>query len=353
MRNLKRNIGAGIGGVSHGKGATLLTAGVALAAAALVVRWKARQAEHEHPPLGQFIEIDGVRLHYVERGNGPPLVLLHGNGNMAEDFDISGLLDLAATRYRVIAFDRPGFGYSDRPRDRMWTPYAQAELLHRALQRLGIDKPIVAGHSWGTLVAIALALNHPDAVRSLVLLSGYYFPTVRLDVPLFSTPAIPVLGDLMRYTISPLLSRLMWPMLARRMFGPSPVPARFANFPIWLALRPSQIRASAAESALMIPAVFALRKRYGELGMPVTILAGGADQHIDAQQSAHLHDKLLQSELHLAPGVGHMVHYLVPHQIMSAIDAAAEVAERGAANMSPMQAQRPGGGDWQDSLGRT
>ena len=178
---------------SKSKLPALLALGAVAAAviAALAVRSQARRAERENPPTGQFIEVDGVRLHYMDRGRGEPVVLLHGNGSMAQDFDLSGVLDIAAGRYRVIAFDRPGYGHSARPRDRLWTPDAQAKVLHEALVRLGVERPIVVGHSWGTLVALALSLRYPEDVKSLVLLSGYYFPTLRLDVPALASPAIP------------------------------------------------------------------------------------------------------------------------------------------------------------------
>ena len=128
---------------------------------------------------------------------------------------------------------------SERPHGRLWTARAQADLLRRTLARLGVERPIVLGHSWGTLVALALALDHPEAVRGLVLLSGYYFPTGRLDVWAFAPPAIPVVGDLMRYTVSPALGRMIAPKLIARMFEPLPVPRRFATrFPLDLALRP-------------------------------------------------------------------------------------------------------------------
>ena len=104
----------------------------ALAISALVNRHLAKNAENDNPPAGQFLEVNGVRLHYVERGSGAPLVLLHGNGSMIQDFESSGLIDLAAKNYRVIAFDRPGFGHSDRPRKVVWTPAAQAELITAA-----------------------------------------------------------------------------------------------------------------------------------------------------------------------------------------------------------------------------
>lgn len=90
---------------------------ISLVAMAAVNRYLARKAEEKNPPTGRFIDIDGVRLHYVERGAGDPIVLLHGNGSMVQDFECSGLIDLAAREYRVIAFDRPGFGHSERPRN--------------------------------------------------------------------------------------------------------------------------------------------------------------------------------------------------------------------------------------------
>jgi pimeloyl-ACP methyl ester carboxylesterase len=310
-------------------GGSLVGSVALLGGMALLTRNRARRAEHEHPPQGQFIDVDGVRLHYIERGEGAPVVLVHGNGAMIDDFAISGVLDRAAERHRVIAFDRPGFGYSGRPRRRIWTPTAQAELLHKALQRLGIERPIVVGHSWGTLVALAMALQHSTAVRGLVLASGYYFPTARADVLLVSPPALPVIGDVMRYTISPLLGRWLAPRIMRKVFAPAPVPSRFvAAFPLDLALRPSQIRASAADTALMIPAAAGLHSRYRELKIPVAIIAGAGDEIVDVRRHAErLHRELPQSELRLVDGAGHMVHHLEPSQIIDAISRIAKLSD--------------------------
>jgi pimeloyl-ACP methyl ester carboxylesterase len=302
-------------------GGALLASAAALGAAALFNRARSKKAEREHPPHGRFLEVEGVRLHYVERGRGAPLVLLHGNGAMVEDFEISGILDLAARDRRVIAFDRPGFGHSARPRNRVWTPAAQAELVHAALKQLGVVRPMVVGHSWGTLVALALALAHPEDVRGLVLLSGYYYPTLRADVGLLSPPAIPVIGDVMRYTVSPLLGRLAAPKMIRKVFAPSAVPARFeAEFPVALTLRPSQIRASAADTALMIPAAAELSRRYGELTAPVGIMAGAADEIVDVGRHAErLHRELEGSELRRIDGAGHMVHHVAPAEVVELI----------------------------------
>lgn len=311
--------------------AALALGAAALAGAALYNNLRARQAERDNPPIGRFIEVDGVRLHYVERGTGRPVVLLHGNGAMVQDWAISGVLDAVAEDAHVIAFDRPGFGYSERPRDRVWTPAAQAELIAEALRRLGVEKPVVVGHSWGTLVTLALALDHREAVGAVVLLSGYYFPTPRLDVPLLSGPAVPVVGDVMRHTLSPLVGRLMTPAVVRRIFAPAPVAERFAAFPVELALRPSQLRALAADTALMVPAAAALAQRYGELHLPVVILAGDGDRIVGHAQAVRLHREIDGSDLRTVPDAGHMVHYLATGTVVTAIRDAATRAAPGIA----------------------
>ena len=297
----------------------------ALAISALVNRRLAKNAENDNPPAGQFLEVNGVRLHYVERGSGAPLVLLHGNGSMIQDFESSGLIDLAAKDYRVIVFDRPGFGHSDRPRNVVWTPAAQAELISSALHRLGVSHAIVLGHSWGASVAVALALKYPKLIQGLVLASGYYYPTLRPDVVALSAPAVPLVGDILGHTLSPIVSRVMWPLLMAKIFGPRSVPKKFEGFPKEMALRPSQIRASAAESALMIPDAFHYRDEYTNLKMPVVIVAGDEDRLVDIDaQSTRLHRDVPQSKFHRVPGTGHMIHQTATGVVMSAINEVAE-----------------------------
>jgi pimeloyl-ACP methyl ester carboxylesterase len=317
-----RNVAAG-----HSDAAAAVVAAGALVATALLNRHLAKKAEHDNPPAGRFLEVDGVRLHYVERGSGEPLVLLHGNGSMIQDFESSGLVDLAARNYRVIIIDRPGFGHSSRPRNVVWTPDAQAQLIRRSLERLGVSQAIVLGHSWGASVAVALALKFPDLVRGLVLASGYYYPTLRPDVVALSTPAVPVVGDILGYTLSPVISWLMWPLMMAKIFGPKSAPAKFEQFPKEMALRPSQIRALAAESALMIPDAFHFEDKYAELKMPVVIIAGEDDRLIDIdKQSARLHSDVSQSAFHCVAQNGHMIHQTATGEVMAAIN---EVAGNG------------------------
>ena len=297
-----------------------LAAVAALTAAAVVVHRKSAQAEANNPPLGKFIEVDGVRLHYLERGSGTPIVLLHGNGSMIQDFTLSGVVDALSHEHRVIAFDRPGFGYSSRPSGRIWNQEAQATLLKAALDQLGIERAVLVGHSWGTMVANAFALAYPQSVVRLVLMSGYYYPTPRLDVPVMSIPAIPGIGTVMRHTLSPLISRLLWPLIRKQLFAPAKVSASFMKWPVWMTLRPSQLRASAAETAMMIPGAMQMADRYGELTMPVTVLAGDGDKIVNTTvQSERLHAALSHSTLQVVPGAGHMVHHIDAHTAITAI----------------------------------
>lgn len=298
--------------------AGLLAAG--LAAALLYVQVKQRQAERDNPPTGKFIDVDGVRLHYLERGHGPVVVLLHGNGLSSNDFSLSGLLGNAAAPYRMIAFDRPGFGYSERPGNKAWTPEEQAALFYKALHQLGVERPIVVGHSWGTLVTLAMALDYPRYVRAITLVSGYYYPSARLDVALLSGPAIPGIGHLLRYTVAPLLGRALWQRLAKRMFDPAPVPERFEQFPKWISLRPAQLGAGAAETAMMVPAAKRLSQRYRELTLPVAVIAGTGDSIVDLEHNAlRFHEEVPHSELIIEQGQGHMPHYADPVRIMHAV----------------------------------
>ena len=306
---------------------SLAVAAGVLAVSALVNRQLAKRAERRNRPIGRFLEVDGIRLHYLERGEGAPLILLHGNGSMIEDFETSGLVDMAAKKHRVIVFDRPGYGHSERPRGTIWTPDAQADLLHRAMKQIGVARAIVLGHSWGASVAIALALKYPKAVKGLILASGYYYPSMRGDVLVLSPPAIPVIGDLIRYTIAPFASRLLWPLAMRKIFGPAAVPKKFDRFPKEMAVRPSQLRASAAEALLMIPDAIALRDRYADLRMPVVIIAGDQDRLVNVErQSSRLHRQISQSAFRRVRGAGHMVHQTATSDVMAAIDQATKAA---------------------------
>ncbi len=158
-------------------------------------------------------------------------------------------------------------------------------------------------------------------VDALILASGYYFPTARADaIMAMAGPALPGLGDLLSYTVSPIMSRLMWPAMLRKLFGPKSVPPKFSGFPKSLAVRPSQLRAGSAEAALMVPAAVQSAKTYNELAMPVFILAGEDDRLIDIDaQSGRLHDEIKHSKMRRLPKAGHMIQQSDTADLMAAV----------------------------------
>lgn len=303
--------------------ALALAAGAAGAAAALgaLNLILAKRSERRHPPRGRAITVDDVRLHYIEKGAGPAVVLLHGNAVTSEDFVVSGLLDDLATDHRVVVFDRPGYGYSERPRGRVWNAHRQAQLLLRALARRGLERPLVLGHSWGALVAANMALQAPAALAGVVLMSGYYRPTPRLDAAAAAGPALPLVGDVARYTISPVLGRLLAPLILKWCFAPAPVTPRFRReYPVSLSLRPGQLRASAAESGLLGLDATALARRAPSLAVPTLILGGAADRLVSfTHHSAWLASKVPHARLASIPGGGHMVHHSAPEWVSAEI----------------------------------
>lgn len=312
--------------------AIALGSAAVLSGLALQANADANRVERENPPRGRFVRGAGARLHVLDRGWGdaPPVVLLHGNAVRAEDWIASRVLPQLATSRRVLAFDRPGFGFSERPRDRVWGAAEQADAIAEALHRLDVPEAVIVTHSWASLVGIALALRHPQAVAGLVLIAGYHYPTARADVAVFSPPAVPVLGDVLRYTAAPLVGRAVAPAMVARMFAPLPVPARFeAAIPRAMMLRPWQIRASAEDAATMVPRARVAKRRYGDLAArKVAILAGAEDEIVDpGRHSVRLHHDIPGSTLRLVPGVGHMLHWAAPELVVEAVNEVSGIAE--------------------------
>lgn len=310
-----------------GRRARLLAAGTLAAVAAAIgaaiaVEQQARESERAHPPRGRFMEVDGVRLHYTDsEGPGQAVVMFHGNGAMMADLEISGIVERSARRYRTVLFDRPGYGYSERPRGRNWGPVEQARLFREALRELGVEQPILFGHSWGSLVALAFALEFPDDAGGLVLAGGYYFPQARKELAALSVPALPVAGDVIRHTVAPFVVRRMAPRAIGHMFAPLPVPENFkSGFPLELALRPSQIRASMEELAMINAAAGELARRYADIDVPTAIIAGEADEIVDTPfHSIRLHEHIAGSTLHLLPEMGHMLHHFETEKLADVI----------------------------------
>jgi pimeloyl-ACP methyl ester carboxylesterase len=191
------------------------------------------------------------------------------------------------------------------------------------------------------MVAVAMALDYPADVSSLVLVGGYFYPSMRIDALLTAPVALPLVGDAMRYTVTGLSARAMLKPLVKKMFDPMPVPPAFyVAVEREMMLRPIQLRANAEDGAFMVPVARSLCRRYHELRLPVTLIAGGADKVVDPEaQSGRLHAELAQSRFIAVPGAGHMAHYKAQDQLIAAIENPAQEVVRERRDASVIEAR--------------
>ena len=300
--------------------AILIGAGVLLSSAVLV-RYLTYKVEKTHRPLGRTVNVGGHSIHVLDQGEGPCVVLLHGNGGMIEDFASTQLIDALVEKYRVLTFDRPGFGLSTRG-TAAWSPEREAELLKETFRVLNVHSPVLVAHSWATLVALHLALKNPNGLKGLVLLSGYYFPTVRADVILQTPATLPLIGNVLRNTFLPLLSRIMASFTFKTLFSPRSVPTIFEKmFSVPMASRPSQLKSVAEDTVGMPGFARDISVHYEEIHLPIRIVAGAEDKIVTtSEQSVKLHYSLPNSTLDVLPAVGHMSHHADPVLVIRLVD---------------------------------
>ena len=124
------------------------------------------------PRTAHFASVGGARLRYVDKGEGPPVVLIHGFASSLNTWD-RVLPELAKT-HRVIALDLKGFGWSDRP-EGDYSPAAEAALTLALLDKLGVKRAAFVGHSWGSSVTLALALAAPERVSRIALYDAWVY----------------------------------------------------------------------------------------------------------------------------------------------------------------------------------
>jgi pimeloyl-ACP methyl ester carboxylesterase len=233
-----------------------------------------------------------------------------------------------AKRFRVVAIDRPGSGWSDRIAPDAASPAVQARIIRGALDRLGIARVIVVGHSWAGALATNLALDHADKVAGLVLLAPVTHPWPGGGVSWYYGPATSFIGTVFTHTVAAPLGRLwLKPALASVFWPQDPPPDYIETARVPLVLRPRTFEANAQDVAGLYAFVQAQSTRYRAIRTPTTILAGDADRIV----STDIHARALKREipgakLIVLPGVGHMPHVAAPDAIVREIESIAERA---------------------------
>jgi pimeloyl-ACP methyl ester carboxylesterase len=238
------------------------------------------------PPRGVFLTVAGERIHVLEAGQGPPLLLIHGLGGQMGNFTHS-LVGLLARDRRVVVFDRPGSGHSTRASTADGSIVRQAELVAELIRALELGSVDVVGHSLGGAIALALALNHPDRVRTLTLVAPLTQPQAA-PPPAFKLLAIRNAGlrALVAWTVATPWAIVHSARILNAIFSPHTGPADFATRGGGLlTLRPASFIHASQDMAAVEVELPALAQRYGELRCAVGILFGRGDQILDAQRN--------------------------------------------------------------------
>lgn len=296
----------------------LAVVGLLLGGAFSYSLYEVRLAEGTFPPSGHFVTVEGLRLHYRCEGSGRPVVLLHGNAGFLQDYD--RLLADVPSGYRFCSFDWPGHGYSERPTGEPPTPAVQARLLHGALGQLGIEKPMLVGHSWSGTLVLRYALDYPREVSGLVLLGAVAYGEEGVSSPLDTVATAPILGTLVRHTIwIPFSGGFVERSLAQA-FSPDPVPDEYLRAARMLWTRPVQARATAEDNQTAGPALREMNERYDSIDLPVTIVTGDSDLLVLPERHAYpLHEAVAGSRLVVLPETGHDAQHTRPAAVLDAI----------------------------------
>lgn len=300
---------------------------VCLAAGYFYTRFKAREISARFPPEGRFAEIDGGRIHYTDlkpAGAAKGVVaLVHGaSGNEREMRAALGAM-LVARGYRVIALDRPGHGWSarfDAAGDA--SPAQQALLLRRALEKIGVVRPVVVGHSLAGALSLQLALDHADYVSGIVLVGAVSHPWPGGIALYYSISALSFAGPLFNSTLTLPLGLAMFDPTLEKVFKPEKVAAQYrARSGVELVLRPDAFHYNALDVAALHGFVSQAQARYRDIRLPVGIIAGDGDTIVSTPIHARVSAAMIAgAKLTILNGAGHAPHWTRPDKVVDAIE---------------------------------
>ncbi|MBN8293908.1 alpha/beta hydrolase [Rhodobacter sp. NTK016B] len=298
-------------------------------------RADSREAEWEadYPPIGRFVEVEGHRVHLIERGQprgtAPDIVLIHGANGNVRDFTID-LVERLEDDYRVIALDRPGLGYSESWGPADSDPRLQARVLREAAEQIGLNRPIVLGHSYGGAVATAWALQAQDETAALVLLAAALEPwdgTLSFWYDLNQTS----LGEPVRAALSAFTPEAAIDAPIAKVFEPEDPPENYAEaFGAVLSLRRDSQAANNRQINDLLPNIVEMSESYDTLTLPIEMLHGEDDQIVGIDIHARpFAERVPSAHLVTLPGAGHMIQHTRLDAVLAAIERARQRAGLG------------------------
>jgi pimeloyl-ACP methyl ester carboxylesterase len=270
--------------------------------------------------VDRYLEIEKTKLHLFQGGAGQQtVVMLHGNAGDIRDFEY-GLAKLISKSYRVIGFDRPGHGKSERPGSKAASVEYQAIMLHKTLRSLGVNNAILLGHSWGASLALCYALKYPAETAGLVLLAPAAFPGADPNPLLQTVVKTPLIGELALTLGKTLMGDERLRRKLEKAFYPQPLPENYLRVATSTWLGRKQLRAYLEDEWSLNASLRRMSRRYGELRMPVVIVTGDRDQIVSPKENAYrLRQRIPQAQLVELKGAGHEIQLTSPDSVYSAL----------------------------------
>jgi pimeloyl-ACP methyl ester carboxylesterase len=240
----------------------------------------------------EHVDVGGVRIAHTRAGSGPPLVMLHGAP--ADSRTWQWMIPDLARDHTVVAWDAPGFGQSSDITD-TWRAAQFADALAAFIDALGLERPHVVGHSFGTMIALSLFHRHPLVPASLVLIGGYAGWAGSL-------PPVEVTRRLQMFLDMASLGDAFEPKSYPGLFTDLIAADRDESLATMMRenIRPATIRAAGHTGAETD-----LRPVLPTVDVPTLILHGEADARSPLTNAAMLHEAISTSQLAVLPGLGH------------------------------------------------
>jgi pimeloyl-ACP methyl ester carboxylesterase len=274
--------------------------------------------------LARTLDLGGGRsLHAVQAGSGPDLLLIHGALTTHGDW-LGGPFEALCRRHRVTAIDRPGHGLSRRGRFE-GGPREQARQIADGLDALGIDRAVVAGHSLGGLVALALAERFPERVAALALIAPLTFPEPRpLEHLLLAPRSLPIAGPMLSAGAEASFDRPLLHLVHKMMFAPQDVPEPWtARYPYDCILDAGAMVKEGEDAAAVLPLSPSGAIAVTRIEAPTIILAGESDRIVNPALHARSLARLMpDARLTTLPGIGHMAHQVATDAVVAGIEQA-------------------------------
>jgi pimeloyl-ACP methyl ester carboxylesterase len=276
------------------------------------------------PGPGTIVTVDGVPIHLVRMGRGRPIILIHGASGNLRDMTFR-LAPALASDFEVIAVDRPGHGLSGVTPGGGVSINAQAALIRGAMAEIGVERPIVVGHSYGGSVALAWAVDAPETLSALVLLaapSQTWEGGLGLMTDLLASS---VTGPVLAQTFSRVVTQGFAERTLAGVFAPqAPPPGYLDHLDLDLVLQPASLRENARQLDTLKQELRPMIPDYPKLPMPIELVHGEADTTVGLEiHSAVFARQVPHARLTRLPGIGHMLHQVATENVVARIKVAA------------------------------